>query len=158
VITTRILENQNKNGGRARTVVVHCSFATSLCPSWITFIWRRPKIKMRPYNMCLPLSINGDAPAFGTKRRHALITCNAYYPSNQIRVTSNVRLPLTTKVIASPILHKLRHTTKTCVSFLSSIPMVGRPSRACGRISLYLETTAYGHVFDSCLSYLNFFT
>jgi hypothetical protein len=76
--------------------------------------------------MCLPLSINGDVPAFDTKRRRALITCNAYYPSNQIRVTSNMRLPLTTKVVASPILHKLRRTTKTCLLFI--LHPRGRPA------------------------------
>jgi hypothetical protein len=102
-------------------VVALCSVAASpICPSLIMFIWRRPKIETRPYNAHLPLHINGDAFAFGTKGRCVLIMRDVYYPSNQKQVPSYARLPLVTKVGTSPILHKLRRATKSCTAFLAS--------------------------------------
>jgi hypothetical protein len=80
------------------------------CPSWIAFLWRRPKIETHYNNMCLPLRINGDAPAFGTKERCA-------HPSNQRCVSSNTCLTLVTIADTFFILHKLRRTAKTCISF-----------------------------------------
>jgi hypothetical protein len=97
-------------------------------PSWIMFTWRIPKIEMRPYNTCLPLCINGDAHAFGTKGRCTLTTRDTYYPSNQRHAPSNTCLHLVTKVGASPILCKLRCATKTHITFLAS-PAPGPPSR-----------------------------
>jgi hypothetical protein len=77
---------------------------------------------------------------FGTKGKCALTMHNAYYPSNQICVPSNVHLSLVTKASTSLILHKLRHAAKTCLLF--TLPNVG--------VSHFtrLEMTSCGHVSD----------